>query len=187
MKITGENRIAASRETVWEALNDADILRQAIPGCTSLEKLSDTEFKAVVTTKIGPIKAKFNGDVTLSDLDPPNGYTVSGKGSGGAAGSAKGSARVTLTTDGADATRLAYEVDAQVTGKLAQLGSRLIDSTAKALAAKFFTALQQIVGGEVPTEPDAKPRMAVTAGLPVWVWGAGAALLIALALYGLFG
>ncbi len=183
MKINGENQIAASRETVWEALNDPEILRRAIPGCESLEKVSDTELKATVTTKIGPIKAKFKGDVTLSDLDPPNSYTLSGKGSGGAAGSAKGSARVTLTPQGADATLLTYDVEAQVTGKLAQLGSRLIDSTAKALAAKFFTTLQQIVGGE----EEAEPAAVEAAGLPRWVWTVGGVLAIALGLYWIFG
>ena len=149
MKITGKNQIAATPQKVWEALNDPDVLRQAIPGCESLEKISDNEFKATVVTKIGPVKTKFNGEVTLSDLDPPNGYTLSGKGSGGSAGNAKGSAKVSLTPEG-NGTLLSYDVDAQVTGKLAQLGSRLIQSSAKMLAGKFFDNFETVVAGPAP-------------------------------------
>lgn len=145
MKLSGENRIKASREEVWRALNDPEILKKAIPGCDTLEKISDTQFKATVTTKIGPVQAKFAGEVELTDLDPPNGYTISGKGSGGVAGNARGGAKVRLEPDGAG-TRLIYDVDAQVTGKLAQLGSRLIDSTAKMLAGQFFNRFEEIVG-----------------------------------------
>jgi carbon monoxide dehydrogenase subunit G len=146
MKLSGENLIAASREAVWSALNDPEILKQCIPGCESLEKVSDTSFKATVGMRIGPVQARFAGQVNLTDLDPPNGYTISGSGSGGVAGNAKGAAKVKLTSEGA-ATRLAYDVDAQVTGKLAQLGSRLIDSTAKMLAGQFFDKFQLVVGG----------------------------------------
>ena len=142
MKLSGENRIKASPLEVWRALNDPEILKQAIPGCDTLE---DTHFKATVTTRIGPVQAKFNGEVELTDLDPPNGYTISGKGSGGVAGNARGGAKVRLEPDGAG-TRLIYDVDAQVTGKLAQLGSRLIDSTAKMLAGQFFNKFEDIVG-----------------------------------------
>lgn len=145
MKLSGENRIMASREEVWRALNDPEILKQCIPGCDNLEKNGDNQFKATVTTKIGPVQAKFNGQVQLSDLDPPNGYTISGSGTGGVAGNAKGAAKVRLEPDG-PGTRLVYDVDAQVTGKLAQLGSRLIDSTAKMLAGQFFNRFEQIVG-----------------------------------------
>ena len=144
MKLTGENHINASPQEVWHALNDPDILKQAMPGCETLEKLDDTHFKATVMTKIGPVQARFAGEVELSDLDPPNGYTISGKGSGGVAGNARGSAKVKLVPDGAG-TRLSYDVDAQVTGKLAQLGSRLIDSTAKMLAGQFFNKFEQLV------------------------------------------
>ena len=151
MKLSGENRINASPEEVWRALNDPAILKQAIPGCDTLEKVSDTEFKATVTTKIGPVQAKFTGEVQLTDLDPPNGYTISGKGSGGVAGNARGGAKVKLVPDG-NGTKLSYEVDAQVTGKLAQLGSRLIDSTAKMLAGQFFNKFEALVSKpEAPT------------------------------------
>lgn len=151
MKLSGENLIPAPREKVWAALNDPEILKQCIPGCESLEKLSDTSFKATVGTRIGPVQARFAGQVTLSDLDPPNGYTISGTGSGGVAGNAKGGAKVRLTPEGSS-TRLSYDVDAQVTGKLAQLGSRLIDSTAKMLAGQFFDKFQEVVGGPQPEE-----------------------------------
>ena len=150
MKLSGENRINASPQEVWRALNDPDVLKRAIPGCETLEKVSDTQFKATVTTRIGPVQAKFNGEVDLTDLDPPKGYTISGKGSGGVAGNARGAAKVRLEPDG-KATRLVYDVDAQVTGKLAQLGSRLINSTAKMLAGQFFDKFQEIVGK--PEEP----------------------------------
>jgi carbon monoxide dehydrogenase subunit G len=144
MDMTGTQHIEAPRDVVWTALNDVEVLRQAIPGCESIEKISDTEMKAKVTLKVGPVKASFTGKVTLSDLDPPNGYTISGEGSGGAAGFAKGSATVRLVeTPGS--TDLHYEVKAQIGGKLAQLGSRLIDATAKKLAGEFFEKFGEAV------------------------------------------
>ncbi|CAM9972381.1 unnamed protein product [Phaeothamnion confervicola] len=152
MKLAGENHINASPQEVWRALNDPLILKQAIPGCDTLEKIGDTQFKATVTTKIGPVQAKFTGEVDLLDLDPPKGYTISGKGSGGVAGNARGSAKVRLEPEGTG-TKLSYDVDAQVTGKLAQLGSRLIDSTAKMLAGQFFNKFEQLVSK--PEEPAA--------------------------------
>jgi len=149
MDMTGEYRIAAPRAKVWAALNDAEILRQAIPGCDEIEKTSDTSFTAKVTAKVGPVKASFGGKVTLSDMDPPNGYTISGEGSGGVAGFAKGGAKVALVDDGAG-TLLTYAVDAQVGGKLAQIGSRLIDGTARKMAEDFFSRFAALVAeGEV--------------------------------------
>jgi uncharacterized protein len=144
MEMTGEHLIAAPLQRVWAALNDARILRQSIEGCEELEKVSDHEFTAKVTAKVGPVKAKFNGKVTLSEIEAPNGYTISGQGSGGAAGFAKGSATVRLTQD-ARGTRLAYTVKAETGGKLAQLGSRLIDSTAKKMADDFFSRFTALV------------------------------------------
>ena len=127
-------------EAVWAALNDAEILAKAIPGCQELNKLSDTELNAKVKLKIGPVSATFTGEVTLSELNPPRSYVISGSGKGGVAGGATGSARVELEPiENGTATRLSYEVNAAVTGKIAQLGSRLIESTAKKLATKFFT------------------------------------------------
>jgi uncharacterized protein len=153
MDMTGTQHIEAPRDVVWAALNDAEVLRQSIPGCQSIEKVSDTEMNAKVTLKVGPVKAAFTGKVTLSDLDPPNGYTITGEGSGGAAGFAKGSAVVRLV-EGAGATNLNYEVKAQVGGKLAQLGSRLIDATAKKLTAEFFEKFGEAVA---PPETAAEP------------------------------
>ncbi|TIX62458.1 MAG: carbon monoxide dehydrogenase, partial [Mesorhizobium sp.] len=136
--IEGEERIAAPLQKVWEALNDPDILRGSIPGCQSLEKKSDTEMAATVVLKIGPIKATFNGEVVLKNLKPPHSYTIQGEGKGGIAGFAKGGADVTLTADSADTTVLKYAAKADVGGKIAQLGSRLIESTSKKLAGQFF-------------------------------------------------
>ncbi|WP_117195346.1 SRPBCC family protein [Rhizobium terrae] len=144
MDMGGEERIAAPREVVWAALNDPEILRQCIPGCQTLEQKSPTELAATVKLKIGPVSASFSGEVTLSDINPPESYTISGEGKGGIAGFAKGSATVTLVEDGSD-TLLRYQTKAQVGGKLAQLGSRLIDSTSQKLAAQFFADFNKAV------------------------------------------
>ena len=154
MDMTGERRIPAPRQTVWDALNDTDILKASIPGCESLEKTGDNQMKAVAAVKLGPISARFNGAVTLSDIDAPNGYTISGEGQGGVAGFAKGGAKVSLSDDAGD-TLLKYEVNAQVGGKLAQLGARLIDATAKQMAEQFFTRFSDEVQKLAP--PEAAP------------------------------
>jgi carbon monoxide dehydrogenase subunit G len=142
MDMTGERRIPAPRERVWAALNDPEILKACIPGCESLEKTGDNDMKATASVKIGPIAARFNGKVTLADLQPPTHYTISGEGQGGVAGFAKGGARVDLDDD-AGATMLRYVVNAQVGGKIAQLGARLIDATAKSMADQFFDRFTQ--------------------------------------------
>tara|TARA_B100001105_G_C22334110_1_gene418228 strand:- start:166 stop:756 length:591 start_codon:yes stop_codon:yes gene_type:complete len=139
MEITGEYRISASRVQVWEALNDPDVLRACIPGLENLDKKSDTEFAAVVTTRVGPVKVRFEGSVTLSDLDPPHGYQIVGEGQGGVAGFAKGTCQVSLGEEGEE-TLLRYRADAQVGGKLAQIGSRMISGVAKKTANDFFSA-----------------------------------------------
>jgi carbon monoxide dehydrogenase subunit G len=188
MEIKGEYRIAAPREKVFAALNDPAVLQACIPGCESLEKTSDTEMKAKVRMRIGPVSASFSGKVTLSDLDPPNGYRISGEGQGGAAGFAKGGAVVALKEDAGD-TILNYNVDAQVGGKIAQVGARLIDGTAKKLADEFFSKFAAMVGGPPPaaaaeTAPvAATPAPAASAaaqrGYNHWlVIGIGAAVLI---------
>jgi uncharacterized protein len=154
MDMTGEYRITAPRAKVWAALNDPEILKQCIPGCEEIQKLSDTEMTAKVTARVGPVSAHFGGKVTLSDLDPPNGYRISGEGSGGAAGFAKGGATVKLADDG-PGTLLSYTVEAQVGGKLAQIGSRLIDGTARKMAGEFFSRFAEIVGGPAPAASEA--------------------------------
>lgn len=158
MDMTGEYRIPAPRQAVWEALNDPEVLKQAIPGCEEIEKGSPTSFTAKVTAKLGPVKARFAGEVTLSDLNPPESYTITGEGKGGAAGFAKGGAKVRLVEDGGE-TILTYEVNAAVGGKIAQLGGRLIDSTARKMADQFFGKFVEIVtaGSAAAVPPPAAP------------------------------
>src|ERR1700757_2733432 len=144
MTMTGEVQLPASRDVVWQKLNDTEVLKACIPGCEELNKTSDTEFQAVDTTKIGPVKARFKGKVHLTDLDPPNGYKISGEGDGGVAGFAKGGATVALAEkDGG--TLLTYNVEAQIGGKLAQPGQRPINGTAEKLADEFFTNFAKVV------------------------------------------
>ncbi|MDA0785286.1 MAG: carbon monoxide dehydrogenase subunit G [Proteobacteria bacterium] len=202
MEMSGEYKINASREKVWAGLNDPEILKQSIPGCEEIDQTSDTSFTAKVTAKVGPVKAKFVGAVELTDIDAPNGYRIAGEGKGGAAGFAKGGANVQLTEDG-DGTILKYQVDAQVGGKLAQLGARLIDGTAKKMASQFFENFAEAVtdgddagAAEAPAEaaPAAAPAPAaatsgqVTAmsqvGVGTWV---GGLVVAAVVLYALFG
>ncbi len=186
MEIKGEYRIAAPREKVFAALNDVAVLQACIPGCESLEKTSDTEMKAKVRMRIGPVSASFTGKVTLSDLDPPNGYKISGEGQGGAAGFAKGGAVVTLREDAGD-TVLNYNVDAQVGGKIAQVGARLIDGTARKLADEFFGKFSATVGNPPAADvaaiaaPTSAPGASVSAqrGYRHWLFiAAGAAVLL---------
>jgi carbon monoxide dehydrogenase subunit G len=143
--IEGEERIAAPIDKVWQALNDPEVLKACIPGCESLEKTSDNNMAATVVLKIGPIKATFNGEVELKNLNPPRSYTIQGEGKGGIAGFAKGGADVILAEDGPDTTVLKYEAKADVGGKIAQLGSRLITSTSKKLAGQFFSSFNETV------------------------------------------
>jgi uncharacterized protein len=155
MQMNDSQRIPASKEKVWAMLNDPAVLKHCIPGCQSLEMTSPTEMTATVVIKVGPVKASFGGKVTLSDLDPPNSYRISGEGSGGVAGFAKGGATVRLEAESADVTVLHYEVDAQIGGKLAQLGSRLIDSTSKKLAGEFFTRFAAAASGTADAAAEA--------------------------------
>lgn len=199
MKLADEIRIDAPRDRVWAALNDVEVLKASIPGCEELTKDSDTALSAIVQAKVGPVKAKFKGAVTLSDLNPPESYRISGEGKGGAAGFAKGGALVTLVADG-EQTILKYEVDADVGGKLAQIGARLIEGTSQKLAKEFFENFEKAVnagsGASVApaTESVAAPAaeaeaVAPTAaeqqagaqpakkGMPTWVWLAVVAVL----------
>jgi len=147
MELKGEYRIPAPRERVWAALNDPEVLKASIAGCQQLEKVADNEFKAIVATRVGPVSATFRGTVTLSDRDPPNGYTLTGQGQGGAAGFAKMRSQVSLAPDG-EATVLTYTAHAEIGGKLASVGSRLVQAVAKKNADDFFGAFARQLGGE---------------------------------------
>jgi uncharacterized protein len=148
MTMTGEVTLPASRDVVWAALNNDEVLKACIPGCESLTKDDDTHFSAIAKIKLGPVKATFRGKVELQDLDPPNGYRIAGEGEGGIAGFAKGGAVVSLGDAPEGGTVLSYNVEAQVGGKLMQLGSRLIDSVAKKLADEFFANFAKAVAAE---------------------------------------
>jgi len=160
MKMSGEYTLNAEREAVWQALNDPEVLKASIPGCESITMLSETEMEAVAVAKVGPVKAKFKGKVQLSELDPPNGYTITGEGSGGAAGFAKGGAKVALAEAEGGGTVLSYDVDANVGGKLAQIGQRLIDGAAKKMADDFFTNFANQVGGTMAADDEDTPAEA---------------------------
>ncbi|PKQ04016.1 MAG: carbon monoxide dehydrogenase [Alphaproteobacteria bacterium HGW-Alphaproteobacteria-11] len=216
MEMSGEYKIPASRDDVWTALNDADVLLKSIPGAESVQKTADDEFEAVAKAKVGPVSARFKGKVKLTDIDPPNGYTISGEGNGGAAGFAKGSAKVTLTEAEGGGTILAYSVSAQVGGKLAQIGQRFIDSTASKMAEEFFGNFSALAGGSkiaapsdetpelvdemahgIPTKSPDRDAISPT-GVPLvpdeevglslspWVWGP-AVILVLVVLVWVFG
>lgn len=174
MEMSAEQVIAASQEKIWTALNDTEILKDSMPGCDKFEAVGENAFEAQLTVKVGPVKAKFKFKVNLTDIDPPNGYTINGEGQGGAAGFARGSATVHLKPDG-DNTILAYTVQANVGGKLAQLGSRLIDGAAKKIADEFFSNFIEIVAGEAEQEAVIDDEAAFSKPLesksmPIWVW-----------------
>jgi carbon monoxide dehydrogenase subunit G len=146
MVMTGEQQLAAPREKVWAMLNDPAVLKACIPGCETLDVIGENEFQAVATNKIGPVKARFKGKVRLTDMNPPNSYRISGEGDGGVAGFAKGGASVSLS-DKDGGTLLTYNVEAQIGGKLAQLGQRLVNGAAKKLADDFFVRFANAVKG----------------------------------------
>jgi carbon monoxide dehydrogenase subunit G len=182
MDMAGERLISAPQNTVWSALNDPEILKACIPGCETLEATSDNEMTAIAAVKLGPISAKFSGRVKLSDIDPPNGYTLSGEGKGGPAGFARGAAKVRLTPK-PEGTLLTYTVEAQVGGKIAQLGARLIDATAKSMADQFFTKFTEQVQALVPksataTVPRAVPGAEAKAGSMPWLLVAAAVVIV---------
>jgi carbon monoxide dehydrogenase subunit G len=166
MEMTGEQLIPTAQAEVWRGLNDPEVLKACISGCESIEKLTDTEYAVVTTAAIGPVKAKFRGKLLLADLDPPNSYSLSFDGQGGAAGFGKGSAKVSLATEAAG-TRLSYAVKAQVGGKLAQIGSRLIDGVAKKMADDFFSAFNRKIAG--PAAAATEPSVETAPGAaPLW-------------------
>ena len=165
MELTGEHRISAPRATVWAALHDPDLLKDCIKGCKSLEMAGDT-MKATVEAKVGPVKATFDADVAIENSVAPERYTLVGEGKGGVAGFAKGSADVTLAEDGPDATILTFKADAKIGGKLAQLGSRLVDSTAKRYASDFFACLSERLNAGGPAADTPRRRAAIVAQPP---------------------
>jgi uncharacterized protein len=193
MEITGEYRIPAPQQRVWEALNDPAVLKACIAGCQQLERVADNEFTAIVATKVGPVSATFRGSVNLSELQPPNGYTLVGQGQGGAAGFARMKARVGLKPDAAD-TVLTYAAQAEIGGKLASVGSRLVQSVARKNADDFFAAFARHLGGsglqqpppKVATAPREAAMQAAIAGnafgapVPAWVVLFGSGLGLAL-------
>jgi carbon monoxide dehydrogenase subunit G len=187
MKMSGSRELPAPQAEVWRKLNDPEVLKRCIPGCESLERVDENALKATVAVRIGPVAARFQGNVKLGDLDPPNAYRISGSGSGGAAGSASGGANVRLKPSGTG-TELSYDVDATVAGKIAQLGGRLIDATAASLANQFFDRFAaEFAPASIPEgagTPEAKPASApATAAGPAWLWWVlAAAAIIALIL-----
>ncbi|MCK5041313.1 MAG: carbon monoxide dehydrogenase subunit G [Sphingomonadales bacterium] len=180
MDLKGERFIPQPRETVWQALNDIDILKNSIPGCEEISWSGDNALDATVKAKVGPVKATFKGSVTLEDINAPESYTIKGQGKGGAAGFAKGSAHVTLDEEDGG-TRLHYTVDATVGGKLAQVGSRLIQGTANKLSAEFFDALTLQLGGEVEKNEESEDEQFTS--LPTHIWVGGIISFVALTLW----
>jgi len=187
MEMSGEQRIPLPQQKVWEALNDPAILKACIPGCESIDRVSDNEYKVAMTAAVGPVKAKFAGKLLLSDLNPPNSYSLAFEGSGGAAGFGKGSAQVALSPDGSG-TLLSYKASATVGGKLAQIGSRLIDGVAKKMSDDFFARFNSTVAPAAATAPSESAADSVVAtsrsgGLPVWAWAVGGIVILLLLLY----
>jgi carbon monoxide dehydrogenase subunit G len=195
MEMTGEQRIALPQQKVWEALNDPQILKACIPGCESIEKVSDNEYKVAMTAAVGPVKAKFSGKLLLSDLNPPDSYALAFEGSGGAAGFGKGTAQVALKAEGGE-TVLTYKASATVGGKLAQIGSRLIDGVAKKMSDDFFARFNQTVAAPpaaaepaAAATPAGEPAPAVALHpargktVPAWLWVVGAILLVLVLFY----
>ena len=181
MHMSDTREIKAPREVVWAAILDPEVLKQCVPGCTEMTGSPEEGFEATVVKKVGPVKATFKGQVALSNLNEPESLTLSGEGKGGAAGFAKGGADVTLTDKGDGITELHYEVEAKVGGKLAQIGSRLVDTAAKQIAGQFFeafvahmTAAAETAALAAAEQPAASPPppAAEPAGLPPGVWGA---------------
>ncbi len=198
MEMTGEQLILASQQQTWDALNDPEILKACVPGCDSIEKTGENEYLVLMVARVGPVSAKFKGKLALSDLDPPNSYSIAFEGQGGAAGFGKGGAQVRLAPE-AEGTRLTYSVKASVGGKLAQIGSRLVDAAAKKIANDFFQAFNDKVAGAhapqgheeheahhpEPVPPD--PDMPTLSRPTVAFFAAGALVVVAVCLVVLYG
>jgi carbon monoxide dehydrogenase subunit G len=198
MEMSGEQLIPASQADTWAALNDPQVLQACVPGCESLERIADNEFQVLMVARIGPVSAKFKGKLGLSDLKPPHSYAIAFEGQGGAAGFGKGSAQVQLAPDG-DGTRLSYQVKANVGGKLAQIGSRLVDAAAKKISQDFFNAFNEKVGAlhgapaaaghdEHHAEPVARdPDLPAVSDASLVFLAAGALVVFVVALFVLYG
>ena len=198
MEMSGEQLIPASQADTWAALNDPEMLKACVPGCESIERIADNEFQVLMVARIGPVSAKFKGKLGLSDLKPPHSYAIAFEGQGGAAGFSKGSAQVQLAADG-DGTRLSYQVKANVGGKLAQIGSRLVDAAAKKISQDFFNAFNEKVGalhgapaGAGHDEPHAQPvprdpDLPTVSDASLVFLAAGALVVFAVALFALYG
>ena len=181
MEMTSTRVVNAPPEKVWKALNDPAVLKDAIPGCESLDRKTDTEWQVVIAAKVGPVAARFNGKIGLADLAPPTSYTLKFEGQGGAAGFANGEAKVSLAPSGADGTALSYTAKAQVGGKIAQIGSRLVDGAAQKLADDFFERFSEAVAAEAGLAP-AAAAPALAAKRP-WVRYIAVALLVGVIAY----
>ena len=200
MEMSGEERIPAAQADTWAALNDPEMLKACVPGCESIERVADNEFQVLMVARIGPVSAKFKGKLALSDLDPPNSYAIAFEGQGGSAGFGRGSAQVQLAPDG-EGTLLRYQVKASVGGKLAQIGSRLVDAAAKKISQDFFAAFNENVGaqhgarvaqagareehgpGPVPRDPD----LPTVSNASLVFLAAGALVVFVVALLALLG
>jgi uncharacterized protein len=188
MEMSGEQHIPLTQQRVWEALNDPEILKACIPGCESIDRVSENEYKVAMTAAVGPVKAKFSGKLLLSDINPPNSYSLAFEGSGGSAGFGKGSAQVNLAPE-SGGTLLTYRATASVGGKLAQIGSRLIDGVAKKMADDFFIRFNKTVAPSAIPAPDAvvqaspPPGTPAKSPLPIWVWVVGGIVLLLIVLY----
>jgi len=197
MEMSGEERVPATQDQTWAALNDPEILKACVPGCESLERLAENEYQVLMVARIGPVSAKFKGKLALSDLDPPNAYAIAFEGQGGAAGFGKGSARVRLAPEGAG-TLLSYEVKASVGGKLAQIGSRLVDAAARKISQDFFAAFNAKVGAQHGTGSAAEgdghdhaqngpvprdPELPTVSNASLAFLAGGALVVVAVALY----
>ena len=186
MDLQGERLIPADVQRTWDALNDPDALKACIPGCESVERTGDNSFESVVAVKIGPVSARFKGRLQMTNVQAPNAYTINFDGQGGAAGFGKGSADVSLAPEG-EQTRLRFSAKAQVGGKMAQIGSRLVDATAQKLTEQFFTAFENHLRPAATEEPSragpatvaATPANAQKAGVPMWMWVVGGAVVLA--------
>ena len=190
MEMSGEQHIPLPQQRVWEALNDPEILKACIPGCECIERVTENEYKVAMTAAVGPVKAKFSGKLLLSDINPPNSYSLAFEGSGGAAGFGKGSAQVRLAPE-SGGTLLTYQAQASVGGKLAQIGSRLIDGVARKMSDDFFIRFNKTVAPVPESEMAASGAHPVLqsdsalakSAVPVWAWIGGAIIVLLILLY----